>query len=156
MGGNDVCFSYRENENPRVSDTLVIMKEMNERAEMLSRQILLSVGTEEAKLTAELYDTMLSYDAVRILSYMSHRPTPQAILENDDINSCAAALGLKFKIKRTKAYSYGGDETISNMQHESISKRYLELRSKLVEILQKHGLTPEQYISSLRKSEHPD
>lgn len=149
-------FLTRDNENARVADTLAIMKEMNERVEMLSRQILRSVGTDEAKITAELYDTMLSYEAVRIISYMGYRPTPQVILENQDLEKCALSLGLKFKIyKRREGYSYSGSGEISKPQHDSIVKSYAELRDKLLETLKRHNLTPEQYISISKRSEQP-
>jgi hypothetical protein len=149
-------FLTRDNENARVTDTLAIMKEMNERVEMLSRQILRSVGTHEAKIAAELYDEMLSYDVVRIISYMGRRPTPQVIIENNNLDNCALALDLKFKINKKQtgySYSVGGD--ISKPQHDVIAKSYAALRAKLLEIIKRHDMTPEQYIAISKRSEQP-
>jgi len=148
------AFLMRDNEHTRVADTLVIMKEMSERVEMLSRQILRSVGTDEAKITAELYDAMLSCEAVRIFSYMNYRPSPQVILENDDIDKCAESLGLKLKIEdEGPGLSYGSDGTLSMEQHKSMAESYNELQKQLGEILKKQNLTIEQYILISKRAE---
>ncbi len=141
-------FLTRANETARVANTLEVMREMNERVEMLSRQILRSVGTDEAKLTSELYDAMLSYEVARDLSYMRSQPTPRSILQYPDLATCASALGISLTVEDVDESSLTAGGLISRPRYEDNSKQYLELRTKLLAILQKHEVTPDGYISS--------
>ena len=95
-------FLSRDNENARVADTLQVLTEMSERVEILSRQILRSVGTEEAKLTAELYETMLYSFLARRLALQKYKPTPIAIIEHKNFHDLMASFGLNIKIDKRK------------------------------------------------------
>ena len=148
-------FLTRDNETARVGNTLEIMREMNERIEMLSRQILRSVGTNEAKLTAELYDAMLSHEVVRDLSYMRSHPTPRTLLQHTDLDSCASALRIDLVVEERDESSVAASGHMSRPRYTEDSKQYLVLREKLLGILQSHGLTPEAYISSSQEAEQP-
>lgn len=140
-------FLSAANESARVTDTLVVMREMSERIEMLSRQILRSVGTDAAKMTAALYDTMVSHVAPRELQFIGCRPTPAAILQNDTFAQSAEALGVKLKIVSDKSYSMTGDGEIDRRHLETTSNDYLQMRQELLRILEEFGVSPEQYLA---------
>jgi hypothetical protein len=150
------AFLNRQNEQARVADTLAVMREMNERVEMLSRQILRSVGTDEAKLTADLYDIMLSYEVVRDLSFLRSRPTPQVILRNVDLDTCLKELALNLEIEDTKEYSIGSSKTISRPRYESNVQLYLQLRAELLETLKRHNWRLEDYLNPAKTPELPN
>lgn len=146
------AFLSRQNEQARVADTLAIMREMSERVEMLSRQILRSVGTEEARVTADLYDIMLSFGVVRDLSWMRARPTPQVILRNDSFQSCLAELGLKIKIEEKDEYSMTGD-SMTRPRFEGNAEEYPKLRAKMLETLSKHRWSVQDYLNKEKAPE---
>jgi hypothetical protein len=52
------------------------MSEMNRRIEILSEQILKSVGTSEAQAVAEMYARMVGADFVHDFSFIGSRLTP--------------------------------------------------------------------------------
>ena len=142
-------FLLRENEALRVADTLSMLTSISERVEMLSRQILQSVGTERAKLTAELYDKVLQHECARDMAYMRTRPTPKSVLSNDSFEKCFSSLGGKLVVDRsdreTSSVSPTGGMTISRLEHNW--KDYEELRKDLSQILVENGVTPEAYLA---------
>lgn len=140
-------FLTTRNEEHRVADTLEAMSEMNARIEMLSKQILVSVGTDEAKLEAELYEEMLASSAVGDLTFWKLKPTPASILLNATFRSCAKSLGVDPEIDEdSEGFSAGGGGTISRPRLDSDSTNYKKLRERLLQILKAHGLTAEQYM----------
>ncbi len=146
------AFLSRQNEQARVANTLEMMREMSERIEMLSRQILRSVGTEEARVTADLYDLMLSHEVVRDLSWMKARLTPQVILRNSDLDKCLKYIGLEIKIENKKEYSISSG-TMSRPRYEQNAKDYPELRKQMLETLSKHHWKIEDYLERSKISE---
>jgi hypothetical protein len=148
-------FLSNMNEQKRVADTLTTLSEMNARIEMLSKQILVSVGTEDAKIDAALYEEMIASEAVRDLAYWKVRPAPVNILVNPSFRSCAKAMGVQMEIEEDpESYSIGSDGTISRAKFERVSMEYKNLRNELTQILKDAGTTPEQYLSN-RPNEKP-
>jgi len=143
-------LSFR-NENRRVADTLSTLAEMNSRIEMLSKQILVSVGTEDAKIDAALFEEMIGSEAVRDLAYCKVRPTPVHVLVNSSYRACARSLGVVFKIREVEENSVSMDGSISRPRFEQNSMEYKRLRQKLTDLLKQHGTTPESYLSKYPK-----
>lgn len=141
-------FLSSENEHSRVSDALEAVKNMNARIEMLSKQILSSVGTKEAKFDATLYEEMIGQEVIHILTYFQTRPTPISILLNSSFRSCAKSLGVDLQIEDTAGTSYSSSGRISRHYFENLSKKYTALRNDLIKRLKEHGLTPEEYVKS--------
>jgi hypothetical protein len=142
-------FLLHQNEVARVTDTLSMLTSISERVEMLSRQILASVGTKTAKLTAELYDKMLQYECSRNMAYMGVRPTPKAVLSYESFDRCFEALGGALKIDPKEDYlSVGPDGYISLKKLEADRKNYRELREDLQQTLNSSGIGPEAYLAA--------
>ncbi|MHB9073386.1 MAG: DUF4062 domain-containing protein [Desulfobaccales bacterium] len=139
------AFLTRDNENARMTDTLEMMKEMNERIEILSRQILRSVGTTEAKITAELYDTMIPYSNIRILSFENIGLNLKKILENTTIEEYISASGFKYFID-SNILTVTGDRYSMQSKYRLTAEIYQKLRNELIGILDKHGITIERYL----------
>lgn len=140
-------FLTKQNQQARVSDTLGALTEMGAKIEMLSKQILESVGTESAKLDAALYEELLASSAIRDLATWELRPTPASVLTHPSFKACAKSLGIEPKIVGEKdVYSIGYDGTISRPAFESASEDYKLLRNGIIGILKKHGMTPEKYV----------
>ena len=138
-------FLNLRNEARRVQDTLATLSEMNSRIEILSKQILVSVGTEDAKIDAELYEEMLTSEAIRDLAYCKVRPTPINVLVNASYRQCAKSLGLTFNIEDIARNSIGRNGDISRPRFEDNSHEYKRLRQRMISILKAHGTTPEKY-----------
>jgi len=141
-------FLNTRNQQKRVAETLATLAEMNSRIEMLSKQILRSVGTEDAKLDAELYEEMLASESIRDLAYWQKRPNPVHVLMNDTFQECANALGMKVRIMEREGVSYDASGGMSKKKFEISSKSYQEVRRQLIKILRKFGMSPEQYIKA--------
>lgn len=147
-------FLSQRNEARRVSDTLETLAEMNSRIEILSKQILVSVGTEDAKIDAELYEEMLTSEAIRDLAYCKVRPSPAHVFVNSTFRSCAKSLGLKLKILETEGSSLCATDEGSEWSRLRFAKNsadYKSLRQRMIELLNKHGTTAENYFSSRPK-----
>ncbi|PHP88262.1 hypothetical protein CFB52_012145 [Burkholderia sp. AU18528] len=144
-------FLNTRNEERRVSDTLAALGGMNERIEMLSKQILASVGTKEAKIEAELYEEMIGSEAIRDLSYWRLRPTPADVLTNETFKLCADSLGVCFTVNDDDdgySLSSAPDPTISRPKFDSDSREYLKLRKSLIDVLQAADVNVETYVGS--------
>jgi hypothetical protein len=140
-------FLSTRNEQRRVADTLNTLADMNARIEMLSKQILLSVGTEDAKIDAAMYEEMIATEAIRDLAYCGKRPTPVHVLVNATFRSCAKALGIDLEIEENVGSSIGQKGSISRGRFDKDSQDYKQLRQKLMDLLRQHGISPEQYVT---------
>ncbi len=139
-------FLTRDSEAARVVDTLEMISGVNARVEMLSRQILRSVGTDEAKLTTELYDKMLTCAAIRDLSYVGCHPTPRAVLTSSTFEECAEKLGQRLSLTKEGGSCLSGSGRISKERFASNSEEYKKLRGELEQILESHGQTAARFL----------
>ncbi|HBG28150.1 MAG: hypothetical protein A2Y10_06670 [Planctomycetes bacterium GWF2_41_51] len=139
-------FLADTNERERLIDTLSMLKDMNERIEMLSNQILQSIGTEHAKITIELYDEMMTWECVRDLSWWGLKPTPKIILQNDTFVECAKSLGKQFEIFDHHEYEISNSD-ISKSRLQSNTQRYKIMKQNMFNILKNHGITVAKYLS---------
>jgi hypothetical protein len=141
-------FLTKRNEAKRVADTLATLAEMNSRIEVLSRQILISVGTEEAKIDAALYEEMMACEAIRDLAFLKVRPTPTSVFVNSSFRACAKTLGIDLQIDEdAEEYSISGGGGISRLRFDADSRSYKLLRERLASILASHSMTPEAYLN---------
>jgi hypothetical protein len=134
------------NEERRVAETLSGLERVSERVEILSRQILESVGTTEAKLMADLYDYMLGSSMVQNLTGFDLRPKPTDILRHDNFFDCARALGGTWEIDPDQGPGASATRTMSNGKMspefaENAEQSYQELRKVMQGKLAESGLT---------------
>lgn len=142
------AFLTVRNEGERVSENLSVMKQMSERIEMLSRQILLSVGTDEAKMTAELYDVLIGNLATREMQFIGCRPTPAAILGNESFQACVVRLGRELKVVDSADFSITGSGEIDGAYLSAVEEDYARMRGELAAILKSHGMSVSQYLEA--------
>jgi len=146
-------FLNSRNQQRRVADTLATLAEMNSRIEMLSKQILRSVGTDDAKLDAALYEEMLASESIRDLAYWKKRPSPVHVLTNKTFEECAKDLGVTLEARdHMTGISIDSTGGMSVKKLEIASKGYQEVRKSLTKILKAFGQTPEQYVQSRSKA----
>lgn len=143
-----MMYSYliRDNENTRVAGALGAIKKINEKIEILSRQTLRSIGTQEAKITAELYDTIITIAGSDFLKIGSLNITPKLILENPDIESYISALGFEYDFDDSDTLLYSG-ESVGCLPYKLYRNRYAKIREELINILKKHNISIKEYIS---------
>ena len=140
-------FLSTNNESRRVADTLTTLAEMNARIEMLSKQILVSVGTEEAKVDAALYEELMASEAIRDIAYWKVRPSPAHVLVNSGFRACVRSMGIQLAIKEESGSSIGTDRSITRSRFTADSNEYKKVRQRLIDILKSFGTTPEAYLT---------
>jgi len=142
-------FLQHRNEERRVTDTLKTLENMNARIEVISKRILESVGTADAKVDVALYDELIGSESVRDLAYWGKRATPSHILMFETLKDCATAMGVNVSVEDDqKTNMIGGSGIISALKMRFDSEEYLRLRQELMNILQRHGMTAATYLAS--------
>lgn len=140
-GGMMHSFLTSQNEEERVSDTLAVMAEMNRRIEMLSEQILKSVGSKEAQAIAEMYARLIGQEFVHDLDFIGVKVGPADVLEHETIDDCAHSFGRQFIIdENDDDYSIAGDGSITASRYRQESNTYDEARAALQGIAEKYGV----------------
>lgn len=159
------AFLAGKNEEKRVAQTLSGLEHISQRVEILSTQILESVGTAEAKLMADMYDQMLGSEAVQNLAALGLRPTPVDILRHDDFFACAEALGgiwhvgleMQDEEDGSVTSSHSGSEGwLAPSQAELVKQDYTALRADLSQKLQNSGISLEELEARVRKGVEPE
>ena len=120
---------------------------------MLSEQILRSVGSPDAKLTAKLYDKMLSSEAIRDLAFMKLKPTPAAVLEHKEYSGLAKALGREITIDESDdEYSVSPTGRMSIGRYRVNENKYLEIRNELLGVLNEAKVDASEFIKKAEKA----
>lgn len=105
----------------------------------------------ENNVTVNLYRTMQSSFAVRILRSWRLNPTPITVLLHATFRSCTKTLGAKLQIvEKEKEHFIGEPGVISRVSFVEASHAYNNLRTYLSQILQGRGLSPEKYVRGAR------
>lgn len=142
-------FLTKQNEEDRVIDTLSMLGTMNERIELLSKEILNSVGTNDSKITIKLYDEMIANQCIRDLGYWHIKPSPVAIFLNDTIDDMVSYYGKSININGSDGISIThGRPELSKLKYEEIVQCYSELKEAMVNVLKENNITVEEYINN--------
>jgi len=148
-------FLTSKNEEQRVADNLSILTSLSQQIAMLSKQILSSVGTQHAKVTARLFEEMVQYECVRDAGYFSLKPTPVSVLMNNTFLDWIKYLGKEPRIyvppDDESEISISGDGSMSKGHLAISEKTYKQLKEKLLDILKQYKLSVEQYLAEERK-----
>ena len=145
-------FLATEGERNRVADMLEQLQEVNAKIEFLSKQILESVGTKAAQVTARMYDRMMAFEAIRDLTYLNVRPTPQQVLTVPDYDDLAGGV-LSAIDDEDRGYFISASGEISSARLSRNRQEYSRLRSELQRILAEEGVSLEDIGSPLDRME---
>lgn len=155
-------FLTRVGEEDRVAETLGGLERISRRVEILSTQILESVGTKESKLVVELYDRMLGSSAVQNLMTLGLRPSPVDILRHEDFYECAKDLGGLWKVASADQIGSGVTSTHSGSSGEMseshakfIRRDYAALREALRDRLDEYGMSVSELADQITRSPEP-
>jgi hypothetical protein len=140
-------FLAKQGETERVATMLETLTTMSNRIEFLSKQILSSVGTDVAKLTMTIYDTMLKYECIRDLAYAGFRPSPLDILQTKDYETLAKG---RLTIDASEGFSISSTGGISKPSFEKNKEGYKELRKEVLKILADSGKRLEDLVYASR------
>lgn len=141
-------FLSNKNEHDRIVDSIQMLRAISERVEMLSTQILQSVGTETAKLNAALYDLLLQEECIRDIAYMGGRPTPSCVIKSESFSDCCIAAGVNtLKIETSwDGSAVGPSGGLSQYRFESNTESYIALRVNAFNTINKSGLNVDEYL----------
>jgi hypothetical protein len=146
-------FLSQSSESRKVQESVQLLTDINKRIEVLSEQILRSVGSDDAKLTAKLYDIMLSYEAIRDLAYIKLTPTPDAVLKHKKYGDLANALGKEIEVEEDNdEFSVSSKGTMSGARFRHNEKNYAKLRDDLLAVLKDSHLDAAEFIKKAEKT----
>ena len=155
-------FLTKKAESERVMDMLDTIKTMSNRIEFLSKQILSSVGKDIEKLNALLFEEVrLPFLLDCIEQVNLFKVSPYNIISYDSLQSFEKVLkkiGLILDKKisnKIVTFSIKDSNTISQAI-ESYRKdeiKYKETRSKMLKILEKYKMTPDEYLKAVEELE---
>ncbi|RAP23323.1 hypothetical protein C2W59_02903 [Bacillus pumilus] len=140
-------FLTKQNEEDRLIDTLSMLGNMNERIELLSKEILRSVGSDDSKITIKLYDEMIANSCISDLGLWEIKPSPAEILQYNSVDDLVSYFGQVIKIDEEEegvTITHGRAE-LSKLKYEELSDCYQELREVMINILKKHNISVEEY-----------
>ena len=141
-------FLSRKNEQDRVGDMMTQLVRISGRIEFLSGQVLKSVGSEESKLMAELYDLMIDNFAVGALISTGHKPNPVIILMSGTFTECAEILGKELIVVDDVDFDTSSIGEIERHHLGYVEEAFKELKKAMSELIENHGWTVENFIDS--------
>ena len=139
-------FLTKKSASEKITDYLEVISQMNSRIELLSHEILNSVGTKKAKLNAIFYEEMLSNKAIQDLTFLGLRPKPADILNHSDFKSYCDSFNKKLTIEG-KGSSISANGGISEPRLQNNENKYLEIQSFIKETLIKENMSLEEYLN---------
>lgn len=120
---------------------------MNSRIELLSHEILNSVGTKKAKLNAIFYEEMLSNKAIQDLTFLGLKPKPVDILTNPDFTSYCNHFNKELTVDKKEGFSISDSGSISESRLKSNENKYYEIRNLILETLKKENMSLDEYLN---------
>jgi predicted Zn-dependent protease with MMP-like domain len=141
-------FLARQAEEDRVADIVSHIARVSEKIEFLSQQILKSVGTEESKVVAALYDTMLGHESTRVLLGTGHKPSPIHILKYETLDDCAKAIGKPLYEKKDDTMSWSSTGAVNTTYFPAYREDYRKMRAELLADVKRYRMRPEDLITS--------
>ncbi len=138
-------FLTGQSERERVADSLAVMTDINRRIEILSAQILKSVGSSAAQAAAAMYARMLGAQVIHDMTFVGAKPSPADVLEHETLNDCVQALGKRLRVgldpdEDEDVYSVSGSGDISPARYASDSRQYAHIRRELELVAQQYGV----------------
>lgn len=143
----------------KVADTLNEISKVNQKIEILTTQILKSVGKDLQIATIKLYEEMIANDSYRAITYFytdisnnQHiKVAPLDFITTHNFKELATKFGVELKIKAEGNTVISGSGLISPEYYEKAEKGFQELKRKFVEILKEYEMTLEKYIEEQTK-----
>ncbi len=146
-------FLVHKNEESRVLDTLVALENVNERIELLSKEILKSVGSEEAQLTVKLFEASMHNQCITDLPFMEIKAQPVDILRFDSLEELVENFGGSIFIDtEDEDNRLSKDGTMSLSRYQEIADAFEDLKKQLEDIIEKSNLTKDEYINLVIKN----
>jgi len=147
-------FLTGESESNRVADTLSALTIMSEKIEVLSSQILNSVGSEKAILAVKLYEIMVASDCFKELAFIGLKPTPQDILKFDDLINLGKEFNKDIKVyddaNEAKGHSMSSSGEMSEDRLTKFKIEYSKMRGELVKFLETNGKNVSEYLDEFK------
>ena len=139
-------FLQKENENKRIEDMFSQLSIINKNTEMISKQILLSVGSIESKIEAELYEVMFMSSSLHDFTYWKTSVSPKDVFSYEKFEDLIRAKIPSIKITKEDAISISSTLSITEKKVIQDSKEYTDIRNKMVKILESYSMTIESYL----------
>lgn len=139
-------FLQKQNENKRIEDMFSQLSIINKNTEMISKQILLSVGSNESKIEAELYEIMFMSSSLHDFTYWKTTVSPKEVFSYENFKDLIIAKIPSIKITKEDSISISSTFSITEKKVVQDSKEYKEIRDKMINILKSHDMTIESYL----------
>lgn len=145
-------FLRQRADGARVSADLNFLAQINERIEVMTTQILRSVGTPMDRLNVSFLQRMLVSTAVSDLRYLSLNPRAGDILRNESLSSCASAFGREFfeanpDDENFRGFYISSDGEISPQRLRTSEADYQDLRTYMLARLAEQKVDVEEFLT---------
>ncbi len=140
-------FLTTESETKRVNDLLTEISVATRKIEFFTKNIATNTSDAKTLVEIKLYDAMIGNDAVSTLTgNWRLKITPRMIIESASIDEVTDN---QIIVEDKEGHViYGGNECkLSKDAYESNSKAYIDLRKKLIEILEESGMPLQEYLN---------
>ncbi len=139
-------FLQKESEHNRIEKMFDQLSQINRNTEKLSKLILDTVGTDENKIEAGLYELMLSSTAVSPFIFWKNPITPKDVIKYDQYRDCIRSKVKGFRINNGDGVSINSDYSMSQKKFEKEANAYKVLRNKMVDFLRSKDKSVEEYL----------
>ena len=143
-------FLQKESENKRIEEMFNQLSLINKKTEMISKQILNSVGTPKSKIDVELYELMLASKSIYDFSYWKSPVSPKEVFQFENFYDCIKSKLPDFKIINDNGLVISRKNcSLTERRYERDSKDYEKVRCEMISVLKKHGMTIEEYLKDV-------
>ncbi|MCG2624695.1 DUF4062 domain-containing protein [Arthrobacter sp. I2-34] len=139
-------FLTDETREAQVVDTLSVLTQVNERVELITEQILRSVGTPMDRVYVRLLQEMVQSSVAADLRFIGTPPTPGSIVDNETVKECVESLGGQIAIDEDEVggNTISGSGRVSPIRMKVLTEEYQKLRIKMLKILEEDEVSTEK------------
>lgn len=140
--------------NNKVSNTLEEISKVNQKIEILTTQILKSVGKDLELVTVRLYEEMISNESFRAITYFRDKTTergrikvaPTDFMTASNFKDLATNFEIALRIRKEGDTIISGTGTISPDYYKDVESAFIKLKGRFEEILKEYGLDSKSYL----------
>ncbi|MDN5215874.1 DUF4062 domain-containing protein [Fulvivirgaceae bacterium BMA12] len=151
-------FLTEQIEEESVSDTLSEINKVNHKIEILTTQILKSVGKDINFMTVRLYEEMTSNESYRAITYFKTesndnkrvKVVPTDFLRAKSFTELANNFNIELKVEADD-YIISGTGGMNPDYFEEVENAFRQLRSTFESIMKEYGMNTKSYLAEIEK-----
>lgn len=141
----------------RVATTLEEITKVNQKIEVLTTQILKSVGKDLQLVTVKLYEIMISNESYRAITYFVNdkskfhvKVNPTDFMKVKSFTELADSVGVKLVVNESDDFTITSAGGMDSSYFKKSEKAFQELIQSFLKILSEYGLDFKNYIKEMK------